>query len=744
MPRVINNLFNSFSDIGGIGRIRDDKAGINNVFTGGVRGLITGIHNEANKLGAQAQSGFKDMQENLARFMLDRTAAQVSTAADIATNTDLGRVVDIISTFMGAGFVRAVGQKAIQNIAQQGLKVYAAQGAKAFQNFVTRAASNLKSKTLIKNAPQATKDKIASGVNRLKADIKGSIDDTISNFTKRANDPKLSADERSFARMVRDNAEKIKNLADDLGVKSKKEIPNIIKFIKQTGDIMKNAPINIKRAAKGLGPVGIGATGLSLFDLWQAFKEGGDNLIPTLSRDVAMTGATMIPGGNLARILYGTLGYVSGDKLGRWAQRKLGMTPNVDESLQAEYDSGMAYPDLAGTIRNQMSGVNETALGNEEFPIGLSGRKYHVVGDRIYSFDTGRPVPVAQAIDDINQNINYINQQYQDKIAVNEQALQQVAQAEQSGYQVNPEYKQQLVNQSGQLLAAVQKIARPISVTDYDDSSDIVSQVQTDNGIVSSQQQSIQAPQLASNEELNQLYEQIFNTVAQRTYDSIDQYISPKALAVDYNQYMLQVAAGQAPYMNINDYVEYRKLNMMPQAASAIQEQANSIFQNYLNREENMYKRYMDAMNYGLEVRKQNEVERAGLTDNIIDAYKAEETARHNLQQESLSSRGYDIEQQRADTAAQTEKRQQKLLPYQQASYATEALMNAGFSDVPIDTILNSNPELFGQVYPGTQSLTPQQAQAVKAQQRRQQVGQILPFQNIKLPQINFSQLRNR
>lgn len=736
MPRIINNLFNSFSDIGGIGRIRDDKAGINNVFTGGAKGLIAGIRNVANDLGITKPNA-NDFNRGINEFFATMITAPARNVANIS-RLDTPEFLGLLTAFLPVGTA--------MKLVSKGKDLMKTVGPQATADYFIRAAHAERNNLVLNVAKKSPKvqSKIVSGINRLKADIKGSIDDTISNFTKRANDPKLSADERSFARMVRDNAEKIKNLADDLGIKSKKEIPNIIKFIKQTGDIMKNAPINIKRAAKGLGPVGIGATGLSLFDLWQAFKEGGDNLIPTLSRDVAMTGATMIPGGNLLRILYGTLGYVSGDKLGRWAQRKLGMTPNVDESLQAEYDSGMAYPDLAGTIRNQMSGVNETALGNEEFPIGLSGRKYHVVGNRIYSFDTGRPVPVAQAIDDINQNINYINQQYQDRINANEQALQQVAQAEQSGYQVNPEYKQQLANQSGQLLAAVQRIANPININDYNDSSDIVSQVQADYGVTPSQQQSIQAPQFASNQELNQLYEQIYNTVAQRTYDSIDQFISPKALAVDYNQYMLQVAAGQAPYMDINDYVDYRKLNMMPQAASAIQQQANTIFQNYLNREATMYERYMDAMNYGLEVRKQNEVERAGLTGDVIDAFKAEETARHNLQQEGLSSRGYDIEQQRADIAAQTEQRQQELLPYQQASYATEALMNAGFSDVPIDTIINSNPQLFSQVYPGTQSITPQQAQAARAAQRRQQASQILPFQNINLPQINFSQLRNR
>ena len=736
MPRIINNLYNSFSDIGGIGRVRDDKAGINNVFTGGAKGLITGIRNVANDLGITKPSA-NDFNRGINEFFATMATAPARNAANIS-RLDTPEFLGLLTAFLPVGTA--------MKLVSKGKDLMKTVGPQATADYIIRAAHAERNNLVLNVAKKSPKvqSKIASGVNRLKSDIKGSIDETIANFTKRANDPKLSADERSFARMVRDNSEKIKNLADDLGIKSKKEIPNIIKFIKQTGDIMKNAPINIKRAAKGLGPVGIGATGLSLFDLWQAFKEGGDNLIPTLSRDVAMTGATMIPGGNLLRILYGTLGYVSGDKLGRWAQRKLGMTPKVDEGLQAEYNSGMAFPDLAGTIRNQMSGVQEPALGNDEYPIGLSGRKYHVVGDRIYSFDTGRPVPVAQAIDDINQNINYINQQYVDKIQANEQALKEVAQAEQSGYQVNPEYKQQLANQSGQLIKAVQRIANPISVSEYNDDGDIVAQVNADNNVVSPQMQQLSAQAQAQQQyqQLNQLYNQIYDTVQKQAYQALDQYISPKALAVEYNQHMLQVAHGQAPYMNIDQFVEMRKLQAMPAMQSQIQQQANMVFKNYLDREAAIQAQMNADRDYALEVRKQDEVERAGYTDDVINAFKAEETMRHNIASEDLSSRGYDIEQQRADTAAETEARQQKLLPFQQASYATEALMNAGFSDVPTDTIINSNPEVFGQVYPGTKPKITPEAQS-KGQKKRQEF-QAMPFTPINLPQINFSQLRNR
>lgn len=722
MPRVINDLFNSFSNIGGVANTKDNRAGINNTFTNGVRGLVQGIRDEANYLGNKVQTGFRDFQEDLARFTLNNTAAQLSTAADIVTNTDLDRVVGIISAFMGPGFVRAVGPKAIQDIAKQGLSVYATQGAKAFQKFITNTTTKLKNSTLVKNAPKTIQKTIDKGVKNVKSSINKSIKSTTEQVKKN-----VKNFEKSFTDSVKSTSKELQKLAKQLNV-SKKDIPNLIKFVKQTNNIFNKAPVNVKRAAQGLGKVGIGAVGLSIFDLWQAFKEGGNELIPAGLRNAGMlTLSTVARRYPIAAIMLGSLGYFGGDKLGRWAQRQLGLT-SANPDLQSEYDAGMAYPDLASVIQGQMSGVNNTTLGNSEYPIGLSGRKYHVVGDRIYSFDTGRPVPYAQAVDDINQNINFVNQQYADKIAANKAAMQQVAQAEQSGYQVSPEYKQQLVSQSGDLLRAVQSLANPIDLSDYDDSSDIVSQYQTDAGITKAPEPEFK---FATQEELNKLYEGIYNQIAQRTYDQIEQYISPKGLAVDYNQYMLKVAHGQAPYMDINDYVEYKKLNMMPQAESAIRTQADTIFKNYLDREAQMYENYMDALNYGLDVRKQEEVERAGFTGDLIDAFKAEETARHNVQQEKLSSRGYDIEQQRANTAAQTEARQQEMMPYQQASYATEALMNASFSDVPLDTILNSNPALFGRVYPGTQGQSTPRVETT-------------PFQQINLPQVNFNQLRNK
>lgn len=721
MPqRVINNLYNSFSNISGIGNIRGDNSKINQVFTSGAKGLIKGIQDTARNLGI-TKSNSSDFNRKVLEFITTAATAPARQAANIS-RLDNEDFIGLLATFLPVGVAT--------QLAKRGADMMKVVGPKATADYIIRAAHAERNNLVLnvsKKSPYVSK-KIADNVKTLKDTIKGSIDDTINKFTQRANNSRLSAEERSFAQMVRDNAQKMKNLADDLGVKDKKEIPNLIKFVKQTGDIVKNAPENIRRAARGLPLVTMGATGLSVFDLYQAFKEGGNNLIPSIVSNAAGVASTFIPGGTIAKMLYAGLGYTIGDRLTRAAMQKLGVQQEISDEMKREYESGMAYPRLS----EELSQVGE-------FPVGLSGRKYHVIGDRIYSFDTGRPVPVQQAIDDINEQLAYEDQQIIDATRQAEAQLANLRQMQQSGYDVAPQQIQQAQRNYNSLMDTVANLKnRNVNLNDYDASGDLVAQVQAENGIVPAAGAAEVVPEYqAPAIDYNQLYENVYNQVAQRTFDQLDQYINPQGLAVDYNQYMLNVTAGLAPYMNINDYVQYRKMQAMPAAHNAIDQQAKAIIQNYINAEQEAFNRYTNMRDYALEVRKQNEVERAGFTGDLIDAYKAEETGRHNLVTEAQGAQGLDIEQQRADIAAQTEARQQSLLPYQQAATATEALMNAGFSDVPLDTILNSNPQLFQQVYPGTVQSSAQQRAA--AQERRQQ--SFKPFANLNIPQINFGNI---
>lgn len=56
----------------------------------------------------------------------------------------------------------------------------------------------------------------------------------------------------------------------------------------------------------------------------------------------------------------------------------------------------MAYPDLESYV--------------PEYLTGVSGRKYHVVGEKIYDFSTGKPVNVNEALTDAD---NYLTMQTQ-------------------------------------------------------------------------------------------------------------------------------------------------------------------------------------------------------------------------------------------------------------------------------------------------------------------------------------------
>lgn len=724
MPqRVINNLYNSFSNISGIGNIRGDNSRINQVFTSGAKGLIKGIQDTARNLGIN-KSNSSDFNRRVQEFIATAATAPARQAANIS-RLDNEDFIGLLSTFLPVGVAT--------QLAKRGADMMKVAGPKATADYIIRAAHAERNNLVLnvsKKSPYVSK-KIADNVKTLKDTIKGSIDDTINKFTQRANNPRLSPEERSFAQMVKDNAQKMKSLADDLGVKDKKEIPNLIKFVKQTGDIVKNAPENIRRAARGLPLVTMGATGLSVYDLYQAFKEGGNNLIPSIVSNAAGVASTFIPGGTIAKMLYAGLGYTIGDRLTRAAMQKLGVQQEISDEMKREYESGMAYPRLS----EELSQVGE-------FPVGLSGRKYHVVGDRIYSFDTGRPVPVQQAIDDINEQLAYEDQQVLDATRQAEAQLANLQQMQQSGYNVAPQQIEQAQRNYNSLMNTVANLKnRNVNLNDYDASGDLVAQVQAENGIIpavgAAEVNSFpeyQAPTI----DFNQLYENVYNQVAQRTYDQLDQYINPRGLALEYNNYMLQVANSQAPYMSIDDFVATKKMQAMPAAHQAIDQQAKAIIQNYIQAEQEAFNRYTNMRDYALEVRKQNEVERAGFTDDVINAYKAEETGRHNLVTEAQGAQGLDIEQQRADTAAQTEARQQSLLPYQQAATATEALMNAGYSDVPLDTILNSNPQLFQKVFPATSPQVSAQQRAV-AQERRQQ--SFRPFANLNIPQINFGNI---
>lgn len=553
--------------------------------------------------------------------------------------------------------------------------------------------------------------------------FKGKFDEAIQKINNIKTKGNRTPEEWNLIQLVKRNTEQLQQLANQTGVTSAKEIPNLIKFAKQMGDIVKNSPANIKAIASGGKPITIAATGLSVYDLYQAFKEGGNNLLPRVVRDATGVASTLIPGGALAKIIYGSLGYVGGDRLSRWAMRKLGFD-NRNTNMQAEYDSGMAYPGLHEYV--------------DEYQTGQSGRRYHVVGDRIYAFDTGQPVSVQQAIDDINARLAYEDQQLQDKIKQNENQLADIQQALAAGYNVPQETIQNVANNYQQLQQQAQNRPSAYNLTDYDIEQDIVEQVRNEEQQKAQQAATGQSttgqsfaeqiitrllqPQQQTQVNPQRTFTDIFNTVAQDTYKALNNLITPISIKQDYDNYLAGSFSGQnVGTMNEQEFLEATKMKAMQQLAPKIFETTNSIIEGYKQNNPGVSEEtLLKLLDYDLNVRKQAEIERNNLAGNIINAREADETARHNqategldyfkagetqrsnLADEAVQAQNAITSRMNAETSAREQAVREQLMPYQQANYIGQTVINSAMSDLPMDQVINSNPQVFGQVFPGT------------------------------------------
>ena len=542
----------------------------------------------------------------------------------------------------------------------------------------------------------------------------------VQNFikTNKKDTSKLSKEEQKLWNLVEKNKEELSKLAQSVGVTSKDEIPKLLKFAKQMNEILKNAPANIKAIVSKSAPVTLGATGLSVYDLYQEFKSGGDNLLPTVVRDASGIASTLLPGGPIAKILYAGLGYVGGDRLTRAAYKKLGLNYE-NNNMKAEYETGMAYPQLYEFV--------------PEYQTGMSGRKYHVVGDRIYAFDTGKAVNVNQAIEDINQKLAYDDQQILDKTRQVENQINDIQQAIASGYEVPQETVQSVYKQYQDLQNAVAQGGTRYNITDYDIEKDLVEQVQAEQ---TQQPQTAQSNQGLFEQSLvdmvlnppkrarinqEQLYKDLFNKIAQQTYDALDNYYSPEGMAIAYNDYQRNTLLGRNLGLTQDQFIKAKKLEAMQQLAPQIQKTAQTLVEKAET--ENIgpdADTIIKLLEWNVKRTNANETIRNNYANNLINSYKAEETARHNVAGENIDLAKLN-ETQRSNlvkenidqynalssrmnalTNQQEAKIKQDLVPYQQSNYLGQFLINSSMTDLPMDQILNSNPQLFSKVLPGT------------------------------------------
>ena len=591
------------------------------------------------------------------------------------------------------------------------------------------AVSNLTEQTVEQTAQQAIEQtrnnrNIAEVFDEAKNLFKGKFDEAIQKINNIKTKGNRTPEEWNLIQLVKKNTEQLQQLASQTGVTSAKEIPNLIKFSRQIGDIIKNSPANIRAIASGGKPITIAATGLSVYDLYQAFKEGGNDLIPRVVRDAAGVASTFIPGGALAKIIYGSLGYTGGDRLSRWAMRKLGFD-NKNTNMQAEYDSGMAYPGLHEYV--------------DEYQTGQSGRRYHVVGDRIYAFDTGRPVSVQQAIDDINARLAYEDQQLQDKIKQNENQLADIQQALNAGYNVPQETIQNVANNYQQLQQQAQNRPSAYNLADYDIDQDIIEQVRNEEQQQAQQAATgqsttgqsfaeqiitrlLQPQQQTAQVNPQKTFTDVFNTVAQDTYNALGSLITPVSIKQDYDSYLAGSFSGQnVGTLSEQEFLEATKMKAMQQLAPKIFETTSSIIESYKQNNPGVSEEtLLKLLDYDLNVRKQVETERNNLAGNIISAREADETMRHNqategldyfkagetqrsnLADEAVQRQNAITSRMNAQTSAREQAVKEQLMPYQQANYIGQTVINSAMSDLPMDQIINSNPQVFGQVFPGT------------------------------------------
>lgn len=714
---------------------------INSIFTEGTKGLKSGVAAVAAGLGLTqaANANTNTTREATIRPVstYDKFRGDVqSFFRTLGQSNEQGAqarqdaIMELITAFIPIGKAASVSK----SIAAKATSIFEKQGAKAAADYVVNTATNLRNqavKAATKIAESPAGKKIREGVSV----VKGTIDDAINNASKVKNSTDATKAEKYMADMLQKNAGNVKRIADEVGVTSAKEIPSLLKFINQTGDILKNAPVNIARKAQGLPLFGIGATGLSIYDLYQAFKEGGDNLLPRVAGDVGMAAASFIPGGTIAKILYSTLGYAAGNSLARASLQKLGVIPKPSSEMQQEYDNDMAFPGLQAQLA-------------EEYPVGQSGRKYHVVGDRIYSFDTGKPVKVSQALQDISSGYEFKTQQLNNRISNIEQQKNDIISAQQSGYNVDPQFYNQLNAEQQAAINELNNLPRTPIIQEYDPSGDLVAQYQQINGITPPQgsqsvvpatpvQQRPQIPQV----NFTQVYQQAFERIAQNTYNDIDKYINPKGLAVDYYQYQIQAVNNQVPYMTIDQYVDWRKMQVMQQVAPVIQQQALSVADNY-------QKLLSSQQTAELEWYKARETERRNRSDELIRLYNLQETMRSNRAGEgrqmfeAQTGRLNAITgQQNAATNRMTEQRQQQILPYQQAEAMSTAAMNMSMSGMSPDQLLNANPKVMSQVFPGTAGQSGQQPQQQSRQGmfNQQLLNKIQEFRQIVIPQYRIN-----
>ena len=510
-------------------------------------------------------------------------------------------------------------------------------------------------------------------------------------------------EEETLTKLVKENAKGLQALAKELNVTSKKDIPVLLKFVKDTYKLFSNAPGYVKAMATGATIAG-GLGGLTLYDMYQSYRENGDTF-----------SGLKTP---IGKIIRNVLGYDGKDKLSKAAAKKAGLLDDMTEKQAADAELGIFSQDL----------INSDV---DEYFTGMSGRKYHNLNGYIYDFATGRPVNVADAINDYTQKLEYDDQQLVAKINNANQQLADLQQLRNSGYAVSDDQIMQAQNNVDLLKSQKsnnQIKLEALTTPEFDSSGDLIEQYKSK--IVQPQQQVQQAQAANHQRAFDDVYKAAFERIAQDTYNDLDNYYGPQQQQVDYYTYMQKVDRREAPYLSPNDFVKYQKMEYMKQMSPKIQQSAleyaklasnqmylqGSIynkqqeianlqkqknFENWLNvnkfdaeQKKNLQTLYLDYLKY------QNEVDRTG-----IQAQNAESTRQRAL----AATQANKLKQQEIEI-------QKGLQPYKQMEYMGSSLSGASMGGLTPDQFINANPDVAKQVFPSAfqENNQPQQQQQPK------------------------------
>lgn len=511
------------------------------------------------------------------------------------------------------------------------------------------------------------------------------------------------AEEETLTKLVKENAKGLQALAKELNVTSKKDIPVLLKFVKDTYKLFSNAPGYVKAMATGATIAG-GLGGLTLFDMYQSYRENGDTY-----------SGLKTPVGKIIR---NVLGYDGKDKLSKAAAKKAGLLEDMTEKQAADAELGIFSQDL----------INSDV---DEYFTGMSGRKYHNLNGYIYDFATGRPVNVADAINDYTQKLEYDDQQLVAKIDNANQQLADLQQLRNSGYAVSDDQIMQAQNNVDLLKSQRsnnQIKLEALTTPEFDSSGDLVEQYKSK--IVQPQQQVQQAQTAYQQRVFDDVYKAAFERIAQDTYNDLDNYYGPQQQQVDYYTYMQKVDRREAPYLSPNDFVKYQKMEYMKQMSPKIQQSALQYAQsasNQMYQQGFIYNKQQEIDNLQkqknfenwLNVNKFDAEQKKNLQTLYLDYLKYQnEVDRTNIQRENAN-----INKQKADIAAQgnTLKQQEieikkQMQPYQQMQYMGSSLEGASMGGLTPDQFINANPEVAKQVFPSAfqEGNQPQQQQQPK------------------------------